>query len=140
MPELTLHSQDPSDLDQLAGKLLHACENARIFAFFGKLGAGKTTFIQHICKVLGVEDSVTSPTFNLVNEYHTPTDTIYHFDFYRIRHETEAYDVGTDEYFDSGHYVFVEWPERIPNLLPEEAVSVRLTVNQDKSRNITLSY
>ncbi|MEL7341794.1 MAG: tRNA (adenosine(37)-N6)-threonylcarbamoyltransferase complex ATPase subunit type 1 TsaE, partial [Bacteroidota bacterium] len=135
MPQLTLHSQGISDLDQLAGKLLSACENARIFAFFGELGAGKTTFIQRICKVLGVEQSVTSPTFNLVNEYHTPTETIYHFDFYRIRNEAEAYDVGTDEYFDSGHYVFVEWPERIPSLLPEETVQVRLTVNEDKSRN-----
>ncbi|MEL7534527.1 MAG: tRNA (adenosine(37)-N6)-threonylcarbamoyltransferase complex ATPase subunit type 1 TsaE [Bacteroidota bacterium] len=140
MPELILHSYTPADLEPLAHKLLDACKSARIFAFFGKLGAGKTAFIQQICKLLGVKEAVTSPTFNLVNEYRGESAMIYHFDFYRIRTEVEAYDLGADEYFDSGHYVFIEWPERIPTLLPEEAVEVRLNVNEDKSRKITLSY
>lgn len=140
MPQLILHSTTPADLEPIARKLLDACKTARIFAFFGKLGAGKTALIQHVCKLLGVKEAVTSPTFNLVNEYRGASSMIYHFDFYRIRAEVEAYDLGADEYFDSGEYVFIEWPERIPTLLPTEAVEVRLSVNEDKSRQITLSY
>ncbi len=140
MPQIHLVSQSVEDLDSIAEKLLTACKAGRIFAFFGTLGAGKTTLIQHICKFLGVNETVTSPTFNLVNEYSGSSDIIYHFDFYRILAEQEAYDIGMDEYLDSGEYVLIEWPEKIPSLLPEDAVSVQIVVEADNTRNITVTY
>lgn len=140
MADIHLVSHSLEDLDTVAQKVLAACKAERIFAFFGDLGAGKTTLIQHICKILGVNEPVTSPTFNLVNEYAGLSEQIYHFDFYRITDEQEAYDIGADEYIDSGAYVLIEWPERIPSLLPEDAVHVLLTVTENNSRNITLRY
>jgi tRNA threonylcarbamoyladenosine biosynthesis protein TsaE len=139
MPQHVYESESLADLDQVAEKLLTSCKDARIFAFFGKLGAGKTTLIQQMCKLLGVKEAVTSPTFNLVNEYSGTTETIYHFDFYRISSEQEAYDIGTDEYLDSGNFVFVEWPERIPTLLPEDAIHIKIAVDQNEKRNFTVT-
>ena len=99
-----------------------------IFAFYGKMGSGKTTFIKAICEELGVEDVITSPTFAIVNEYHTATtdEIIYHFDFYRIKKMEEVYDMGYEEYFYSGDLCFIEWPELIEDLLPEDAVRVNI--------------
>ena len=140
MPEISLKCKGEKELDQVAEQILTVCKPARIFAFFGKLGAGKTTLIQHICKLLGVKEAVTSPTFNLVNEYNGSEESIYHFDFYRIETENEAYDIGTEEYLDSGNYVFIEWPERIASLLPAETVAVQIEGQADNHRTIRVIY
>lgn len=108
----------------------------RVFAFYGKMGAGKTTFIKAICECLGVNDVITSPTFAIVNEYSADeTGTIvYHFDFYRIKKLDEVYDMGYEEYFYSGSPCFIEWPELIEELLPENAVKVSIEEQTDGSR------
>ena len=140
MPTLQYFSHSEADNPSIAEKILHACKSAKIFAFYGNLGAGKTTLIKSFCQTLGVKESITSPTFNLVNEYQGTEDTIYHFDFYRIRKEEEAYDIGSDEYFDSESYCFIEWPERVPTLLPEEAVRITLRVVDAHSREIAVTF
>lgn len=118
---------DVSDLDSLAVLLLNDHPEARIFAFSGELGAGKTTFIQVLCRKLGVTDVVNSPTFAIINEYRAADGyPVYHFDFYRIRNIMEALDLGLDEYFSSGCYCFIEWPENIGQLLPREAVYISI--------------
>ena len=111
----------------------------RVFLFYGTMGAGKTTFIRAVCEELGVEESVNSPTFAIVNEYRGKTgEPIYHFDFYRINKEEEAYDFGYEDYFYSGHVCFVEWPEKIKNLLPEDAAAVNITVLPDGVRDVCI--
>ena len=109
-----------------------------IFAFYGKMGSGKTTFIKAICEELGVEDVITSPTFAIVNEYHTSTtdEVIYHFDFYRIKKTEEVYDMGYEEYFYSGDLCFIEWPELIEDLLPEDAVRVNIQEIESGKREV----
>lgn len=109
-----------------------------IFAFYGKMGSGKTTFIKAICEELGVEDVITSPTFAIVNEYHTATadEVIYHFDFYRIKKTEEVYDMGYEEYFYSGDMCFIEWPELIEDLLPDDAVRVSIHEIEDGKREV----
>ena len=108
-----------------------------MFAFYGEMGAGKTTFIKAICEELGVEDVITSPTFAIVNEYSLADgDCIYHFDFYRIKKLEEVYDMGFEDYFYSGALCFIEWPELIEEVLPEDAVKVNITENADGSRTI----
>ena len=109
-----------------------------IFAFYGKMGSGKTTFIKAICEELGVEDVITSPTFAIVNEYHTSTtdEVIYHFDFYRIKKTEEVYDMGYEEYFYSGDLCFIEWPELIEDLLPEDAVRVNIQEIEGGKREV----
>lgn len=140
MPVFTRLSTQESDNLLLARELLEVCTFARIFAFYGELGAGKTTFIKRCCEALGVTDAVTSPTFNLVHEYQANDQIVYHFDFYRIKSETEAYDMGCDEYFASGHHCFIEWPERIPSLLPPDAVAVHMQLAADQQRTIQVTY
>ena len=109
----------------------------RVFAFYGEMGSGKTTFIKAICEELGVEDVITSPTFSIVNEYSLADgDCIYHFDFYRIKKLEEVYDMGFEDYFYSGALCFIEWPELIEEVLPEDAVKVNITENADGSRKI----
>ncbi|PIF05190.1 MAG: tRNA (adenosine(37)-N6)-threonylcarbamoyltransferase complex ATPase subunit type 1 TsaE [Draconibacterium sp.] len=126
------------DLYRVAEKLLNQFSDERIFAFYGKMGAGKTTFIQAICKVLGTTDNVTSPTFALINEYRSGKNKpIYHFDFYRIKHLEEAYDMGYEDYLFSGDYCFIEWPEMIAPLLPEKVVKVSIEVDDNECRLIT---
>lgn len=106
-----------------------------VFAFYGKMGAGKTTFVKALCEVLGVEDAVSSPTFAIVNEYEAANGCpIYHFDFYRIKRLSEAYDMGCDEYFYSGNPCFIEWPELIEEILPEETVKVTIEEQTDGTR------
>ena len=111
----------------------------KVFAFYGKMGAGKTTFVKAICEELGVEDVITSPTFAIVNEYETSPkpQSIYHFDFYRIKRLEEVYDMGSEDYFYSGALCFIEWPELIEDLLPEDAVKVTITENADGTRSVT---
>ncbi len=120
-----------SDLSQLqasARLLLNEFSQDRIFAFYGSMGAGKTTFIKALCNEMGSEDYVTSPTFALINEYSTSNGSvIYHFDFYRIKKLEEAFDLGYEDYIYSGNYCFIEWPEMIEALLPEGIVEVRIT-------------
>lgn len=125
-------------LPQAAEKLLEAVGNQRVLLFYGDMGAGKTTFISAICRQLGVTDVASSPTFAIVNEYRSAAGPVYHFDFYRIRSEQEAFDLGYEDYFYSGAYCFVEWPEKIPNLLPEDAVSVHITATAEGQRRITV--
>ncbi|MBR1800563.1 MAG: tRNA (adenosine(37)-N6)-threonylcarbamoyltransferase complex ATPase subunit type 1 TsaE [Bacteroidaceae bacterium] len=119
----------------------------RVVAFYGSMGAGKTTFIAALCRELGVTEPVTSPTFAIVNEYRTTAlspaggvgeGSIFHFDFYRIKRLEEAYDIGFEDYLDSGHLCLIEWPELIEELLPEDAVRVHITVNDDGSRSIEM--
>ena len=109
----------------------------KVFAFYGKMGAGKTTFVKAICEELGVEDVITSPTFAIVNEYEAPDQSIFHFDFYRIKRLEEVYDMGYEDYFYSGALCFIEWPELIEDLLPEDAVKVTITENTDGTRTVT---
>ena len=111
----------------------------RVFAFYGSMGAGKTTFIKAVCEALGVKDQVTSPTFAIVNEYSIDhSSKVYHFDFYRIKRLEEAYDMGCEEYFYSGSLCFIEWPELIEDLLPEDTVRVTITQYPDGHRTVTL--
>ena len=128
-----------NEIAQAAQAFIDAMDGRRIFAFYGTMGAGKTTFIRALCRALGVEDTVTSPTFAIVNEYATSEgEPIYHFDFYRIRRLSEAYDMGCEEYFQSGHLCLIEWPELVEDALPEETVRVTIETLPDGRRSITL--
>ena len=110
----------------------------RVFAFYGHMGAGKTTFIKAICEELGVDDVITSPTFAIVNEYTDGNGTpVFHFDFYRIKPLEEVYDMGYEDYFYSGSLCFIEWPELIEELLPDDAVRVHIEQQPDGSRRVT---
>ena len=112
---------------------------SNIFAFFGPMGAGKTTFIKALCNALEVTDDVNSPTFTIVNEYTAGKGfPVYHFDFYRINKISEAYDIGIDEYFGAEGLCLIEWPEKIEEILPEECFRVTVSVNEDGTRNITI--
>lgn len=134
---ITIHSE--SELSSAAKRILEAFPSARAFAFHGEMGAGKTTFIKAICSELGVKDGMSSPTFSLVNEYITESgEPIYHFDFYRIDSENDAYNAGLHEYFDSGNYCFVEWPEKVPSILPSNVVHVTIS-GIGNLRNIEVS-
>lgn len=136
-----MYSRKINSLDELeiaAKELITVFSNDRVFAFYGKMGAGKTTFIQSICQALGSDDNVTSPTFALINEYNTANlDSIFHFDFYRIKDIEEAYDLGYEDYIYSGSYCLIEWPEMIDSLLPEKMVKVKIEVQDDDTRLIT---
>ena len=117
-------------------------EKGLVIAFYGKMGAGKTTFIKALCEELGVEDVITSPTFAIVNEYSFPSGgrlegALYHFDFYRIKKIEEVYDMGYEDYFYSGNLCLIEWPELIEDLLPEDALRVTIEEQSDGSRTIT---
>ena len=125
------------NLKKAAENLITQFHEHRVFAFYGKMGAGKTTFIQTICKVLETKDNVTSPTFALINEYTTSNlSSIFHFDFYRINDLEEAFDLGYEDYFYSGNYCLIEWPEKIEPLLPENIIKVRIEVAEDETRII----
>ena len=123
-------------INAAAKKFVEKMDNQKVFAFYGKMGAGKTTFIKAVCECLGVEDTVTSPTFAIVNEYQSATtgDSIYHFDFYRIKKLDEVYDMGYEDYFYSGSLCFLEWPELIEELLPEDATKVSIEETEDGGR------
>ena len=131
--------QSLSDIKNSAKQFLNITKEKKVFAFYGKMGVGKTTFIKHLCKALGTVDNITSPSFAIVNEYQTKNNyAIFHFDFYRIKNIKEAIDIGTEEYFYSGNICFIEWPEKIEDILPEETVIVEIVENQDGSREIKI--
>ncbi|OFY61029.1 MAG: tRNA (adenosine(37)-N6)-threonylcarbamoyltransferase complex ATPase subunit type 1 TsaE [Bacteroidetes bacterium RBG_19FT_COMBO_42_10] len=124
-------------LPAAAGKLLDHAGESRIFAFYGSLGAGKTTFIKAICELLGASDITSSPSFTLVNEYKTKTgESLYHIDFYRIKNISEVLDIGIEEYLYGGSYCFVEWPELAEEVLPEKTLKVHITVRKNEERII----
>lgn len=127
-------------LPDAAGRLLAAVGDRRVLLFYGAMGAGKTTFISALCQQLGVTDVPSSPTFAIVNEYDSAAGPVYHFDFYRITSEREAFDLGYEDYFYSGSYCLVEWPEKIANLLPGDAVHIHITAAADGNRQITVGY
>lgn len=134
MMKLTIRSLDT--IRETAREFVANMGQASVFAFYGKMGAGKTTFVKAICEELGVEDVITSPTFAIVNEYQS-TKTggpIYHFDFYRIKKLDEVYDMGYEDYFYSGAPCFLEWPELIEEILPNDAVKVTITEQEDGTR------
>ena len=124
------------ELDDLAAEIVNIFPSKRIFLLYGEMGAGKTTLVNAFCRVLKVSDSTSSPTFSIVNEYSSENGPVYHFDFYRLKHENEALDLGYEEYFYSNDYCFVEWPEKIPNLLPEGAVKLTIEVISTTIRKI----
>lgn len=136
MIEITV--KNLSELPEAATQILEEAKGNRIFLFYANMGMGKTTLIKGICKQLGVDENVSSPTFSIVNEYEAEGKKIYHFDFYRLKDEHEAFDLGYEEYFYSGNYCFVEWPDKIENLLPEDAVSVYIKGNNEDERTISL--
>lgn len=127
----TLTALTPEDLPPAATLLLKHFPEERIFAFLAPMGAGKTTFIKALCGCLHVNSEVVSPTFALINEYDSPQGAVYHFDFYRLKNTTEAYDIGTDEYLASGRYCFLEWPQVMQDLLPDHYVAVEIRVDSD---------
>ncbi|MGN0068276.1 MAG: tRNA (adenosine(37)-N6)-threonylcarbamoyltransferase complex ATPase subunit type 1 TsaE [Prevotella sp.] len=136
MERLTIHTI--GDIQQEAKQFVENMDGHTVFAFYGKMGAGKTTFIKAVCECLGVEDNVTSPTFAIVNEYQSRAtgQDIYHFDFYRIKKIEEVYDMGYEDYFYSGNICFIEWPELIEELLPEDAIRISINELPDGSRSI----
>lgn len=123
------------DYAQAARRFTEFLKEGRIFAFYGKMGSGKTTFIKSLCEELGVTDAINSPTFAIVNEYEDRDgNTIYHFDFYRIKSLAEVYNMGYEEYFYSDAYCFLEWPELVEELLPEEHIRVDIEEGADGKR------
>jgi len=131
---------DKRHLHSASKKLLEKTGDNKLLAFYGAMGSGKTTIIKAICEVLGAVDTATSPTFTLVNEYKTSTgESLYHFDFYRIRKTEEVFDFGIEEYFDSGSYCFMEWPELVEDILPPGTVKINITVNDDDQRILHLA-
>ncbi|WDF69237.1 tRNA (adenosine(37)-N6)-threonylcarbamoyltransferase complex ATPase subunit type 1 TsaE [Sphingobacterium oryzagri] len=126
------------ELNDAAEKILSAFPDDRIFLFYGAMGAGKTTLVNALCQALGVEDATSSPTFSIVNEYASRQGIIYHFDFYRLKTEEEALDLGYEDYFYADTYCFVEWPEKIPNLLPADARAITIQTLSPTSRKISI--
>ena len=126
-------------IKEAAQQFIDNMGKVNVFAFYGKMGAGKTTFIKAICECLDVEDVITSPTFAIVNEYYSNKlqDSIYHFDFYRIKKLEEVYDMGYEDYFYSHRLCFLEWPELVEELLPKDAVKVTIAEQEDGSRLVT---
>ncbi|MCU0431651.1 MAG: tRNA (adenosine(37)-N6)-threonylcarbamoyltransferase complex ATPase subunit type 1 TsaE [Cytophagaceae bacterium] len=135
LEEVTLQA-----MSEAAEALVEIGKEYAVWLFFGEMGAGKTTLIRHICKHLGVKDEVSSPTFGLVKEYRIHSDeSLFHFDFYRIKSEEEASDMGVDEYFFSDQYCLVEWPEKVPSFWPEEHLRIELIIQNEHTRLIRVT-
>lgn len=128
-----------SGLPELAKTLLQIDPDKKVWLFYGDMGAGKTTFIKAICEAMDVRELVNSPTFSIINEYKAGTGKVFHFDFYRIKNEAEAYEIGTEEYFYSGEYCFIEWPEKIPSLIPSAHVKISIQTEDNEHRTIAIS-
>lgn len=137
---LRLENVELQSLGAVASDLLKRSERARVWLFYGDMGAGKTTLIKEICRHLGVIDPMSSPTFSIVNEYLTDSgEKVFHFDFFRLKGVEEAYDIGTEDYFFSGSYCFVEWPEKVLSLVPDKFVEIRISATSPIFRTIELS-
>jgi len=136
----TISIQDIEHIREAAREFIQQMGDAHVFAFYGKMGAGKTTFVKAICEELGVQDVITSPTFAIINEYEASSTgqyegiPIYHFDFYRIKKLEEVYDMGYEDYFYADALCFIEWPELIEDILPEDAVKVSIEEQPDGTR------
>ena len=128
---------DINSIREAARTFITEMGERKVYAFYGKMGAGKTTFIKAVCEELGVADVITSPTFAIVNEYTGGSKAIYHFDFYRIKKLEEVYDMGYEDYFYSGSLCFIEWPELIEDILPADAVRVSISEQEDGSRLVS---
>ncbi len=130
-----------ADIQEAAHQFIAAMGDNNVFAFYGKMGAGKTTFVKAVCECLGVTDVINSPTFAIVNEYRSDVagELIYHFDFYRIKRIEEVYDMGYEDYFYSGALCFIEWPELVEEVLPLDAVRVDIEESEDGSRLVKLN-
>ena len=136
---LYLYSRGLSDLEDLAVQIIDFAGNRKVWLLEGEMGVGKTTLVKAIFKRMGVAGTVQSPTFSLVNEYEgSEGQILYHFDFYRIKHETEALDMGVEEYFDSGNYCLIEWPSKIPSLIPDNHLAISLTLTDHHQRTLHL--
>ncbi|MBE0650795.1 MAG: tRNA (adenosine(37)-N6)-threonylcarbamoyltransferase complex ATPase subunit type 1 TsaE [Bacteroidales bacterium] len=134
----TLKASRPEDLTRIAKVILDNFKNERVFALYGKMGAGKTTLVKAFTEAMGSSDVASSPTFSLVNQYNDLQGLpFYHFDFYRINKIEEVFDIGFEEYIYSGNYCFLEWPELISQLLPESYVYISIEVNEDEERLVT---
>jgi len=125
------------ELKDVAKKVIEFAGAEKVFLFYGSMGAGKTTFIKNLCDVLAVTDTTSSPTFSIVNEYNAIGGPVFHFDFYRLKQESEALDLGYEDYFYSGNYCLIEWPEKIPNLLPESFIRIEIEATGDTDRTIS---
>ena len=135
---ISIKINDIEHIHEAAREFIEHIGDCRVFAFYGKMGAGKTTFVKAICEELGVEDVITSPTFAIINEYTQPDGSpLFHFDFYRIKKLEEVYDMGYEDYFYSGALCFIEWPELIEDILPDDAVRVCITEQEDGSRLVS---
>lgn len=129
-----------NEIEQVAKEILSIPQLKKVITFDAEMGAGKTTLIKALVKELGVVDNSSSPTFSLVNEYQTENgETVYHFDLYRLNSEEEAYDMGVDEYFYSGNWCFIEWPEKTPNLIPINHANISIKVLEDGKRELTIN-
>lgn len=138
---MTFNVLSLDDIDLVAQDFIAVMGDHKLFAFYGEMGAGKTTFIKALCDALGVIDVVNSPTFAIANDYETHSGNhIYHFDFYRLKTPQEALDFGVEDYFYSGCICFMEWPEQIGDLLPSDSVAVKITVNVNGSRTISANF
>ncbi|MFD2966966.1 tRNA (adenosine(37)-N6)-threonylcarbamoyltransferase complex ATPase subunit type 1 TsaE [Sphingobacterium bambusae] len=135
--EILVHTLD--ELQAAAQQILSAYTHDRIFLLKGQMGAGKTTLVNALCKALRVTEATSSPTFSIVNEYSSTSGPIYHFDFYRLKKEEEALDLGYEEYFYADAFCFVEWPEKIENLLPEDVRTISIEVLSPTSRKISVA-
>lgn len=137
----TIHVSTIEELPEAAEHFVELMGDETVYAFYGEMGAGKTTFINALCRRLGVEDDVTnSPSFAIINEYRSDetAELIYHFDLYRLENIEEALEIGVEDYFDSGALCLLEWPERIEDILPDDTVRVEIRVNDDHSRDIII--